>query len=474
MVGLGAIAEQAVTEGQERNGGRPALLSVQASSGQAAVDEEALDAAWASVVERYAIRYSSSVQTGQATVQFRDGAVPVEATIVQQPYATMHRVTLENGSWFDESDSERLAPALVVNTIFWQRMGQPALSTHPTVEILGERPQTGVVIGVVTTSQYENMPRAFLVDSSPARQAMTSDAGAQPGGMQQFGGSGQPPTFEAWVPPALAPQLAKRIESDLTASLGEGAQVSVNRQDYAAARAAIPSCRSMLTGTRAFGGEDMSDTLASVLKSDPDWTLLPTEVPPAMRTLVQRCLVKDRRRRISDISVPIFLLSELDSLAASQVPVAVHDGPRWRRWLPATVAAALSAIIVGAVVWALRPIPSPPVVAHFSFSLPEGQAFRSATRQLVAISPDGTRLAYEANSRIYLRPIGEPEPREIQGTETEGGVHNPMFAPDGQSIAYFEVRSGALKRVPITGGTAATIASNVGLPCGATWDRDDV
>ena len=89
--------------------------------------------------------------------------------------------------------------------------------------------------------------------------------------------------------------------------------------------------------------------------------------------------------------------------------------------------------------------------------------------------PDGTRLAYEANSRIYLRPIGEPEPREIQGTETEGGVHNPMFAPDGQSIAYFEVRSGALKRVPITGGTAATIASNVGLPCGgATWGPDDI
>jgi eukaryotic-like serine/threonine-protein kinase len=230
----------------------------------------------------------------------------------------------------------------------------------------------------------------------------------------------------------------------------------------------------MLTGTRAFGGEDISDTLASILKSDPDWALLPTEVPQAMRTLVQRCLVKDRRRRISDISTAIFLLSELDNLGASQVPVAVHDGPRWRRWLPATVAAALSAIMVGAVVWALRPIPSPPVVARFSFSLPAGQAFSGATQQLVAISPDGTRLAYVANSRIYLRPIGEPEPREIQGTETEGGLVNPMFAPDGQSIAYFEVRSLALKRVPITGGTAATIASKVGLPCGATWGPDDI
>jgi putative ABC transport system permease protein len=235
VVGLGAVAGQAVTEGQERNGGRPALLSVQASgSNQGTLDETTVDAAWASVVDRYAIRYSSSVLSGQATVQFSDGAVPVGVTIVQQPYAAMHRVTLENGSWFDESDSERLAPALVVNTVFWQRMGAPALATHPTVEILGEHPQTGVIIGVVTTSEYETMPQAFLVDSVPSRQAMTADTGTEQGGTTFGGGSQQPPTFEAWVPPEAAPQLTERIKSDLTASLGEGAQVSVNRQDYAA------------------------------------------------------------------------------------------------------------------------------------------------------------------------------------------------------------------------------------------------
>ncbi|HEV7811947.1 MAG TPA: ABC transporter permease [Leifsonia sp.] len=233
VVGLGAVAGQAVTEGQERNGGRPALLSMQASSSsQTALDEATVGAAWASVVERYAIRYSSSVLGGQATVQFHDGAVPVGATIVQPAYATMHRVRLDDGSWFDESDAERLAPALVVNTVFWQRMGAPALATHPTVEILGGHPQTGVVIGVLTTSEYETMPQAYLVDSVPARQAMTTDVGAESGGMPM--GGGQPPTFEAWVPPELAPKLTERIKSDLTASLGEGAQVSVNRQDYAA------------------------------------------------------------------------------------------------------------------------------------------------------------------------------------------------------------------------------------------------
>ena len=54
----------------------------------------------------------------------------------------------------------------------------------------------------------------------------------------------------------------------------------------------------MLTGRRAFDGEDMSDTLASVLKSDPDWARLPPEVPPAVRTLIRRCLTKDRRQRV--------------------------------------------------------------------------------------------------------------------------------------------------------------------------------
>ena len=58
----------------------------------------------------------------------------------------------------------------------------------------------------------------------------------------------------------------------------------------------------MLTGRRAFGGEDLSDTLAAVLKSEPDWSVLPADVPPPVRTLVQRCLAKDRRQRVADIS----------------------------------------------------------------------------------------------------------------------------------------------------------------------------
>jgi serine/threonine protein kinase/Tol biopolymer transport system component len=232
----------------------------------------------------------------------------------------------------------------------------------------------------------------------------------------------------------------------------------------------------MLTGKGAFRGEDVSETLASVLKSEPDWTLLPHDVPQALRTLIHRCLAKDRRQRISEIATATFILSELNNLGASPPSMAVSAAPpsRWQRARPAAATAALAAIIIGTGMWALRPGPSPRVVAQFSFSLPKGQAFTGATRQLVATSPDGTRLAYVADSRIYLRSIGDLEPRAIPGTETAGGLISPTFAPDGESIAYVEVRSYTLKRIPISGGAASTMAGQVGLPCGASWGPEGV
>ena len=72
----------------------------------------------------------------------------------------------------------------------------------------------------------------------------------------------------------------------------------------------------MLTGKRPFDGEDVSDTLANVLKIDPDWSALPSEIPPAIRTLLQSCLTKDRRRRVADISTALFVLEKAASLAA--------------------------------------------------------------------------------------------------------------------------------------------------------------
>jgi eukaryotic-like serine/threonine-protein kinase len=226
----------------------------------------------------------------------------------------------------------------------------------------------------------------------------------------------------------------------------------------------------MLTGRRAFDGDDMSDTFASVLKIDPDWTRLPADLPPALRTLIQRCLAKDRRQRVADISAATFVLSEL-SMPASLLHTSSMTLPREpararTRWIPLVATAVITAAIVGGVMWAWRATPEPRTVSKFSLLLPEGVNFSGTVRQSIAISPDGTNIAFTGNGRVYLRSIGDLLPHSILGTEGEGsdlGVLQPMFSPDGASIAFLTFSGIAgtnhLKRIPITGGAAVTLTT---------------
>jgi serine/threonine-protein kinase len=243
----------------------------------------------------------------------------------------------------------------------------------------------------------------------------------------------------------------------------------------------------MLTGTRAFDGDDVSDTLASVLKSEPDWSKLPADLPLAIRTLLQRCLVKDRRARVSGIAVAQFVLAEASALTAPTSSTQLHPaeerpakaGHYVRR--AGLVAAAVSlAAIVGVAVWWLKPAPSSRLV---SFTITAPQRFSAAGRQLLAISPDGSQLVYvgvEAGrqgapggvgQRLYLRSLSEFEAHHIQGSELPTGVGSPVFSPDGKSIAFFS--GDGWKRLPVTGGTAVSIcpAEN---PIGATWDGSGI
>jgi serine/threonine-protein kinase len=228
----------------------------------------------------------------------------------------------------------------------------------------------------------------------------------------------------------------------------------------------------MLTGRRAFEGEDMSDTLASVLKSDPDWTALPTDVFPAIRTLLLRCLVKDRQQRIADMSIASFLLAE--SATAPVLPdVRPTDVlvPRVGRWRSAIVAAAVlgTASVVAFGAWIRWPSAAEHPVARFSFLLPDGQRFTNTGRRTVAISPDGSQVAYVANLRIYLRSVSEFDSHVVPGTEVRDGVLNPVFSPDGGSLAFFSNADQTLRRVQLTGGAPVMIC-RAGPPTGMTWD----
>jgi serine/threonine-protein kinase len=234
----------------------------------------------------------------------------------------------------------------------------------------------------------------------------------------------------------------------------------------------------MIAGRRAFEGEDITDTIAAVVRGDPDWSALPPDLPPRVGTIVRRCLEKDRKQRFADISVALFLMNEPREAAIPVAPLLAPSLPRWRRALPIAVSVVLAAAITSAAAWMLRPSAPSPVVTRFSIPLGEGQRFTNAGRQLLAISPDGTRIVYEGGNRLYLRAMSEADARPVVGTDSVQTT-NPVFSPDGRSLAFWSrdaasvVDVGVLKRIAVGGGAAVTICT-ADNPFGMSWDGDEI
>ena len=226
----------------------------------------------------------------------------------------------------------------------------------------------------------------------------------------------------------------------------------------------------MLTGKRAFDGEDVSDTLAAVLRGEPNLSALPASVPVAIRALLDACLTKDWRRRIGDVSSIRFVLERYAALTEVQRP---ERRDRTRRAM--TLAFVLAAVaVLGAVAgWFGRePSPSTSRVTRFVITLPDDQQFTHNGNRIIDVSPDGTRLVYVANRRLYVRSMSDFAAQPIAGTEvTAGLISGPLFAPDGQSIAYWTGDSGGstgvLKKIPLGGGASMTL-SRLDFPAGLT------
>ena len=226
----------------------------------------------------------------------------------------------------------------------------------------------------------------------------------------------------------------------------------------------------MLSGRTAFPGDDVLDTLTAVMRSEPEWSALPPDTPARLRTLLERCLKKDRKDRIADIAVAQFLLSEQPASGdtAAVVPPAAPALPTWRLVAGAAAMALVALVVGGAAVWRFAPTATP-MVAHLSFPLPEGQRFSRAGHQFVAMSPDGTQIVYVADGRLYIRPISAATAREIPGTNT--GAEHPAFSPDGTSIVFSSRAEAVLKRLALTGGAPVTICP-AGAVFGLSWAFD--
>ncbi|MBI3048472.1 MAG: protein kinase [Acidobacteria bacterium] len=232
----------------------------------------------------------------------------------------------------------------------------------------------------------------------------------------------------------------------------------------------------MLTGRRAFEGEDVSDTLAAVLRAEPDWGALPPGVPRAITTLLRSCLVKDRRKRLADVSAVRFVLDHAASLvepapapAVAATAPAPHVRPWWRRAAPIAVAALVSLALGGAGVswWAYRgapPVVRTTIAADQSSAVALGDFDRS-----VAIAPDGSRIVYRGDNLLFVRSLDRLQPTALSGLGAPRGV---FISPDGQWVGFFDGQN-ALKKVAITGGPPVQLSAVTGNPRGATWDEDD-
>ena len=229
----------------------------------------------------------------------------------------------------------------------------------------------------------------------------------------------------------------------------------------------------MLSGRRAFDAEDVSETLAAVLRAEVNWTLLPQALSPALRTFLVRCLQKDPKQRIRDIGDVSLALKGAFETAAAQTTDAVA-GPRlqvWQRPMPAVIAALLVAVVSSLGVWSLmRPAPQPPApLARFSIPLAPDETFSYIGRHVVALSPAGTHVVYTVNNGLSLRPVDQLQATPVSGTEAE--ARSPFFSPDGQQVGFYA--AGQLKRVSISGGAPVTLAEAAN-PWGASWGADNM
>ncbi len=234
----------------------------------------------------------------------------------------------------------------------------------------------------------------------------------------------------------------------------------------------------MLTARRAFEGDEVTDILANVMKTSPDWTRLPADTPPSIRTLLRRCLEKDRAHRLPDIGSA--RLEIADAVARPDQPAAASTAlvrvERRVRWLPWTSAAtAVMATAVAIALWApWRSAPSL-ATARVTIELGANVSLLPAGTPSAVISPDGNTLVFvgqPANGprQLYVRHLNQFQATPLSGTEGAGA---PFFSPDGEWVGF--LADNRLKKIAVAGSAVVTLAEVVTGAIGATWtDRDTI
>jgi Tol biopolymer transport system component len=253
----------------------------------------------------------------------------------------------------------------------------------------------------------------------------------------------------------------------------------------------------MLTGRLAFEGEDISLTLANVLKQDVDWSALPPDLPPGLRRLLRRCLEKDPRRRLASMADARLELDDTETAGAEWGGGAAGSnawaggGPGAptgtlpaRRgvsiWLALGLAVAAFGLAIATTTLGIlyhRVASKEPQVVRAFVQPPEKGSFRfigGGNLGPATLSPDGRMLAFSAQGAdgiqaLYVRPLDASTPRLLAGTT---GAGMPFWSPDSRNIGFYA--DGQLKRIAAAGGPAMTLCDVGVIARGGTWNKDGV
>jgi serine/threonine protein kinase len=228
----------------------------------------------------------------------------------------------------------------------------------------------------------------------------------------------------------------------------------------------------LLTGRRAFQSDDLSETLATVLKGEPDWTIWPAAVPASMSALVRRCLAKDPSRRIADATTALFVFNDL-ATAPPEVASASHDSPNRFALSIASglVIASVAALAAGAAVWFWR---APRTEDVYRSTIQATLTSDPNVGTALSLSPDGRQLAYigldaKGNRLVYIRPLDELMARPLPGTERAQML---FWSPDSRDLAF--VADNKLQRIDTRGKAPIVLAQESRSAQPGSWSTENV
>ena len=233
----------------------------------------------------------------------------------------------------------------------------------------------------------------------------------------------------------------------------------------------------MLTGRRTFAGDDVTDIITSVMRDTPDWAALPPATPGAIRILLRRCIEKDPRKRAPHIAIARMAIDDAlmpADQSMSGITIPPHVTARKRPSVAVPIAAIVAVLLTSLAAWRLRPAGEIPAVVRFQVGIGVPVHLgANYNRQLLAISPDGKRVAF-GGDRLYVRSLDDAEPRAVPGTEGLGSVALPAFSPDGQSLVFWAATDRTLKRVALGNPTTTTVTPLSEGGYGLTWSGDQI